>query len=184
MKKNLIFLTGFMASGKSTIGPILANTFGWNFYDLDRLIEEKVGKKIKDIFDVEGEEFFRDIERKLLQEVSQLQNYIIALGGGTIADPTNIKMIKSTGLLIYLETSPNEAYKRLRFKRDRPVLLFEGEEEPTESEFLEKINTLLKKRKKYYDQADVKISTDNIRIGNTIDKLISIINKEFKSEKN
>jgi shikimate kinase len=182
MKKNLVFLTGFMASGKSTIGPILANTLGWNFIDLDQLIEEYVGKKIKLIFDENGEEFFRNIERKKLLEILNLNKYIIALGGGTIADPINLEMIKTSGFLIYLESSPEEAYKRLRFKRDRPVLLFEGEQEPNKTEFLLRINELLKKRKKYYDQANIKINTDNSRIGKTVDRLALIINKEIKSE--
>ena len=177
MKKDLVFLTGFMASGKSTIGPILANTLGWRFYDLDKLIENKTGKQIKDIFKENGEEYFRKIERETLIEVLKLENFVIALGGGTIVDPINLEMIKSSGLLIYLETSPEEAYRRLRFKRDRPVLLFDGEEEPTRVEFLKKINGLFESRKKYYDQADLKINTDNSRIGQTVDKLVFLINK-------
>ncbi len=69
MKNNLVFLTGFMASGKSTIGPILANTLGWDFCDLDRLIEKRAGKSIRNIFKENGEKYFRDLETKTLQEV-------------------------------------------------------------------------------------------------------------------
>jgi len=166
-----------MASGKSTIGPILANTLGWNFIDLDQLIEAKVGQKIKSIFEENGEEHFRDLERKTLQEILTLNKYIIALGGGTITDPKNLEMIKSSGFLVYLESSPEEAYKRLRFKRDRPVLLFDSEQEPTKTELLGRITELLKQRQKYYDQPNIRINTDNSRIGNTVDKLASIINK-------
>lgn len=184
MKKNLIFLTGFMASGKSTIGPILANTLGWNFYDLDQLIEVKSGKQIKKIFEENGEEYFRLLEKKLLEEVTHLENYIIALGGGTIANPINLELIKSSGFLIYLESSAEEAYKRLRFKRDRPALLFDGEEEPTKAEFIKKINELLETRKHFYNQADIIINTDNSRIGITVDKLVLLIKKELNSEKN
>lgn len=184
MDKNLVFLTGFMASGKSTIGPILANTLGWDFCDLDRLIENRVGKSIKTIFMENGEKYFRDIETKTLQEVILFKNYIIALGGGTIADQDNLALIKSSGLLIYLESSPEEVYKRLKFKRDRPALLFDGDIEPTKAEFLQRINELLVKREKYYDQADIKINTDESRVGRTVDKLASIIIKEIKSENN
>lgn len=183
MKKNLIYLTGFMASGKSTIGPILANTLGWNFLDLDKVIEDEAGKSIKSIFEDEGETYFRELETITLRKLSLLQEYVISLGGGTIVSETNISILKSTGYLIYLETSPEEAYKRLRFKRDRPALLFEGKDEPTKSEFLQKINSLLNKRIYYYNQADFKVNTDNGFVGKTVDKLVLIIQKEFYGKK-
>ena len=182
MKKNLVFLSGFMASGKSTIGPIIANTIGWNFFDLDRLIEEKEGKKIKDIFKEEGEEYFRALEKEMLKDLLKLNKYIIALGGGTIADLTNLDLIKKNGLLIYLESSPEETYKRLRYKRDRPAFLFD-EVEPSKEQFLQKINELLDKRKQLYSMADVTINTDKLKIGQTVDKLARIIKKEFDGEK-
>jgi len=183
MKKNLVFLSGFMASGKSTIGPILANTLGWNFFDLDKLIEEKEGKKIREIFENQGEDYFRSLEKKILKEVLNLNNYIIALGGGTIADTENLDLIKKNGLLVYLRSSPEETYKRLRFKRDRPTFLFD-DEEPSKEKFLEKINELSEKREKYYSKAHVTIDTDKIRIGQTVDKLASLVKKEFDSETN
>jgi len=179
MKNNLIYLTGFMASGKSTIGPILANTVGWNFYDLDKVIEDETNKSVRSIFEEFGENYFRDIETKTLTRLSELQNHIISLGGGTVANNNNLEIIKSSGYLIYLESSPEETYKRLRFKRDRPAFLFDGDEEPTKSEFLEKINSLLDKRAKFYNQADIKINTDNCMVGKTVDKLATIIQKEF-----
>lgn len=179
MKNKLIYLTGFMASGKSTIGPILANTLGWNFFDLDNIIEKDTGKTVRRIFEENGEEHFREIETKTLRKLSELDNYIISLGGGTIASDINLEIIKSSGYLIYLESSPEETYKRLRFKRDRPALLFNGVEEPSKSEFIQKINALLEKRTKYYNQADLKINTDNCQVGKTVDKLSSILKKEF-----
>lgn len=182
IKKNLVFLTGFMASGKSTIGPILANTIGWNFCDLDKLIEKHSGKSIKKIFEENGEKYFRELEKKTLQEVLNFKDYIIALGGGTITDKDNLELIKSSGFLIYLETSAEEAYRRLKFKRDRPVLLFEDSVELSKTEFIKKINELFEKRKKYYNQADIKINTDDIHVGRTVDKLASIIIKEMEIE--
>ncbi len=184
MTKKIIYLTGFMASGKSTIGPILANTLGWNFIDLDKLIEEAAGKSVRTIFEEDGEDYFRELETKTLRDICELENYIIALGGGTIANQSNLEIIKSFGYLIYLESSPEETYKRLRFKRDRPALLFDGDEEPTKLQFIEKINSLLQKRINYYDQADLKINTDNCQVGKTVDKLSYIIKKEFYGENN
>lgn len=183
MKKDLIFLTGFMASGKSTIGPILANTIGWEFLDLDKVIEEKTSKKILDIFREEGEKFFRELETNTLKEITTLKNYVISLGGGTIEKEENIKMIMNNGILIYLETSPEAAYRRLRFKRDRPALLFD-DHEPTKEEFINRINTILCRRLKYYNQADIKINTDNKPVGITVDQLVKILQKDFKIEEN
>jgi len=97
---------------------------------------------------------------------------------------TLLEIIKSSGFLIYLESSPEETYRRLRFKRDRPALLFDGVEEPTKEEFIDKINSLLRKRIAYYNQADLKVNTDNCRVGKTIDKLSNIIKKEFYGENN
>lgn len=183
MKKNLIFLTGFMASGKSTIGPILANTIGWDFLDLDKVIEEKTSKKIVDIFREEGEKFFRELETNTLTEITRLNKYVISLGGGTIENEENLKMINNNGILVYLETSPEAAYRRLRFKRDRPALLFD-DHEPTKEEFLNRINTILRRRLKYYNQADIKINTDNKPVGITVDQIVKILRKDFKIEEN
>lgn len=173
-----------MASGKSTLGPILANTLGWNFFDIDKVIEQNEEKSIRKIFEENGKNYFREIETNTLRTLSLLENHIISLGGGTIASDINFEIIKSSGYLIYLESSPEETYKRLRFKRDRPALLFDGDEEPTESEFIEKINFLLEKRLKYYNQADLTINTDNYQVGKTVDKLTAIIKKEFYGKTN
>ena len=80
MDKKIVYLTGFMGSGKSTIGPILANTLGWKFFDLDHVIENKTGMKIKEIFDAYGEDHFRILERKTLLEISENNKIIVALG--------------------------------------------------------------------------------------------------------
>lgn len=175
MKNQVVYLTGFMASGKSTIGPILANTIGWDFKDIDREIEANCQMKVTEIFQSEGEEYFRSIERQVLKDLSERKEIIIALGGGTIADDENIKVIKNSGLLIYLKSSPSMAYLRLRYKRDRPALLFEGDDEPSRDEFIERINLLLNKRKKYYEQSDFTIDTDNLAVGRTVDKLAKYI---------
>lgn len=179
MKNKLVYLTGFMASGKSTIGPILANTIGWDFYDLDKLIEKEMAMSIKEIFKVNGEAFFRKLETEMLRKVCSLNNYIISLGGGTIVSDENIEIIKKSGYLIYLESSPESTYKRLRYKRDRPAFLFDGEDEPTKADLIKKIETLLSQRLQYYNMADSKINTDNIHVGKTVDKLALLIKKNL-----
>ena len=178
MNNKIVYLAGFMGAGKSTVGPILANTLGWNYYDLDKVIEERLGKKIKTIFEENGETFFRQIEGEVLKELSHNNNVIISLGGGTIVNQNNLNIIKNTGKIIYLKASIDSIYKRVAFKRDRPNLIIDGEEFSKEK-LIQKINNLFNAREKYYNQADLTIDTDNISIGVTVDKLAKIINDEF-----
>jgi shikimate kinase len=172
---NKIYLTGFMGSGKSTIGPILANTLGWIFFDLDIIIEQKEGKKISRIFEENGEEYFRNLETEILKDLAARENVIVALGGGTITNQDNIDFLKKIGMIIYIKISAESAYKRLRFKRDRPILSRNGTVNLSKTEFIGKIAQLLSARNRYYEQADIIIETDNLPIGVTIDKIAKAI---------
>ena len=182
MNNKIVYLAGFMGAGKSTVGPILANTLGWNYYDLDKVIEERLGKKIKKIFEENGEPFFRQTESEILKELSNSKNVIISLGGGTIVNKNNLRIIKNTGKIIYLKASIDSIYKRVAFKRDRPNLIIDGEEFSKEK-LIQKINYLFNAREKYYNQADLTINTDDISIGVTVDKLAKIITNEFEINK-
>ena len=168
-----------MAAGKSTIGPILANTLGWDFYDLDREVEKKMGMKVVDIFKQKGEKFFRNVETRILRELSAKNEVIISLGGGAISIEENFRIIKSSGKIIYLKSSPEMAYKRLRFKADRPAFIFEGVEVPSKEQFLERIQSLLDARKKYYEQSNFIVDTDNQTVGKTVDILAKYINYDL-----
>jgi shikimate kinase len=178
MRKKIYYLTGFMAAGKSTIGPILANTLGWNFLDLDKVIEEEEAMKITEIFETKGEDYFRKKELEMLKATSKKNHLIVALGGGTIAYGKNLQLLKKTGRLIYLHSSPETAYKRLVYKRDRPALLFEGENLPTKEQFMERIESLMSARQEFYEKADYIIDTDAEAVGKTVDKLARIIEKD------
>jgi len=122
-----------MGSGKSTIGPILANTLGWTFFDLDKEIEKRENRKITKIFEEDGKNYFRRKETEILKEISEGKNLIISLGGGTLIIQENRKFIKKSGNLIFLRSSPEVAYRRLKHKRDRPVLLTDNNEEAGEN---------------------------------------------------
>ena len=185
MPKRLIFLTGFMASGKSTIGLILANTLGWNFIDLDRYIEAKASQTIKNIFEEKGEEYFRELEKDSLMEISTLSNHVVALGGGAACTEANLELIKKSGLLIYLKTPPIIIYHRTKSKLTRPLLLDENGEKLSKEAALQKINNLLVQREKFYKRANLVFSTHKKTIGITVDILAKIINKYlYKNEKN
>jgi shikimate kinase len=169
-----IYLTGYMTSGKSTIGPILANVIGWDFYDLDQVIEVEQSKSVVEIFEDSGEDFFRELEAKTLTRLSQLDNVIISLGGGTISSNNNFSIIKNSGKLIYLKVSPDIIYQRIKNKINRPLFRDLVLSENSEDDFLNKI--------KYYEKADITINTDQTRIGVTVDKLAQQIRRMINED--
>lgn len=168
-----------MTSGKSTIGPILANVLGWGFFDLDSVIEKREGKSVVKIFEDNGEEYFRKIERDLLIEISQLENVIVSLGGGTIASAENLEVMKNTGTIVYLKVSPEMLHKRLKHKTDRPLFRDIVLSDHSDEEFIERIKKILGEREKYYNQADMIIDTDSNRVGLTVDLLVNKLKKEI-----
>jgi shikimate kinase len=179
MDKKIIYLTGFMGSGKSTIGPIVANVIGCEFHDLDSLIKKKSGMEIREIFDTRGEEYFRNLERETLLEISKKDKMVISLGGGTITNQQNLETLKKTGIIFYLKLSPAAAYNRLKYKKDRPVLLSGLKEDYKKEDLMKNINDLYDKRKSFYEQSDFIINTDNVPIGRTVDMIVKIINREW-----
>jgi len=173
-----------MASGKSTIGPIAANILGWNFYDLDKEIERRENRKITDLFEEEGEDYFRQKETEILKQISKGENLIISLGGGTLMSRENREFIKKHGNLFFLSSSPEVAYRRLKHKRDRPILLLDNNEAASENVVMERIESLMKARMKYYQNADYFFDTDRDSIGKTADKISRIILKLSQKKHN
>jgi len=173
-----IYLTGFMTSGKSTIGPILANVFGWEFNDLDRVIEEQEGQSVVEIFKNNGEEYFRDIEHDLLAKFSNEKKLILSLGGGTIAFDRNIEILKKSGKIVYLKSSPEMIYQRIKNKIDRPIFRdLVLSDNPQPQDFIDRIEKYLSQREPYYLQADIHIDTDQSSIGITVDKLAKLLKR-------
>jgi shikimate kinase len=121
-RKKLIYLLGFMGSGKSTVGALLAGRLGWPFVDLDNTIEAGQGASIREIFERVGEPFFRDVERAALIEVSKKAPAVIALGGGTWVQQPNLEFIRSTGgATIWLDCSLDELRRRCAGINNRPL---------------------------------------------------------------
>jgi shikimate kinase len=182
MSQQRIYITGFMTSGKSTIGPILANVLGFSFIDLDKEIETAENLTIVDIFEKKGETYFRELETTMLKRFSEKDNLIISLGGGTITNDVNIEIMKRAGKIIYLKVSPSILYRRLKNKIDRPLirdLVLDGK---SEEDFVKRIEELLEKRKKYYEQADLTIESDLQPLGITVDKIARKIMVLFDEE--
>lgn len=121
MKEN-IALIGLMGSGKTTIGRELAKALEMNFIDIDFIITTRENRSISDIFNQKGEVYFRKLEREIIDEESKENNIVIATGGGAIIDNSNIKNLKKTSYVIYLNSSLDCIYERVKNGRNRPLL--------------------------------------------------------------
>lgn len=111
-----------MAVGKSTIGRMLAQQLGYSFYDTDNVIEERAGADVAWIFDVEGEEGFRDRETQVLDELSNLEGVVVATGGGSVLRSCNRKMLSSRGCVVHLDSPLERLLERTQKDRKRPLL--------------------------------------------------------------
>ena len=167
-----VYLTGFMGSGKSTIGPILANSIGYEFADLDALVEAAAGMTVAQIFREKGEEAFRALERRALAEAAARTRLVVALGGGVVTDPASLALVTSTGIMVYLRATPEDIAGRLRRKRDRPLILDEGGAPLGEEALRERIRSLLAQREPLYGRAEVIVDTDSSRLGLTVDMIV------------
>lgn len=121
MNKNII-LVGLMGAGKSTIGRNLAKSLGKDFYDSDRVIEERTGVDIATIFEIEGEQGFRDREEQVIAELCEQNNIVLATGGGSVLREENRKSMSKRGHVVYLRTSAELLYSRIRHDKKRPLM--------------------------------------------------------------
>lgn len=177
---SLIFLTGFSGSGKSTIGPLLANSLGFEFIDLDREIETAAGKSINQIFTEEGEAAFRELELRTLERIGEKERLVVSLGGGVLENNRCFDIIRSLGTLIYMKSSPEILAGRLQHKTDRPLLKGADGEKLAREEIRQRIAALLEKREPRYQQADLVIVTDSKKIGATVEEMTRKIERHIR----
>ena len=152
MKDNVI-LTGFMGTGKSSLGKMLAAKLGRPFVDIDKKSEDDAKLSIPKIFERFGEEHFRALEKSAVRELCEKRGLVIATGGGTVKDEENLHLLKNSGVLICLTATPEEIFSRTARRGERPVLDGGGNER------LATIKRLLAERKKFYDCADYHVDT-------------------------
>jgi shikimate kinase len=171
-RKNRIFLTGFMGSGKSTVGPILANTIEYDYVDVDLTIEKNVEKTVIEIFKELGQEYFRSLEQALITELCAKRHLVISLGGGAIVDPVSFRRVISSGILVYLKADPERLLKRLRWKSDRPVLADFSGDRLSEDELRSRVEELYLEREPIYNKADITVLTDERKVGPTVDQIV------------
>jgi len=165
-----IYLLGFMGTGKSSAGEVLAQRLKLDFIDLDALIEDKEKETIVDIFKKKGEEYFRKLETQTLGEVAKRGGLVVACGGGIVLKEENIKIMEKSGIPICLEASAEVIYARTRDETFRPLL---NVPDP-----LARIKELLRQRKPFYDKIKLRLDTTGLTIEETAIKIEGIIKKD------
>ena len=153
-----LFLTGFMATGKSKIGRILAERLGRAFVDTDDLIVAEAGKDIPEIFAEAGEAAFRRIEHACVVRASRMPPAVIALGGGAITQDANWEVIRDTGVCLCLRASPQTIFDRVSRSEERPLLA--GLDDAAR---LAKICEMLAAREPFYSRADIFVTSTEER---------------------
>jgi shikimate kinase len=126
MTRNII-LTGFMGTGKSTIGQLVATELQHEFVDMDTLIEQREGRPISQIFAQQGEAYFRQLEADLCRELAEQKGLVIATGGGALVPEANLRVMEQSGLVICLDCEPVTLWQRIGQSEDRPMLAEQDE---------------------------------------------------------
>lgn len=163
-----IIITGFMGTGKTTVGRILEKKLNMKFVDTDNLIESRAGKKIADIFKNDGEDYFRKLESEVIMITAKESNQIIATGGGAILNENNLQALKDSGKLFSLFASPDIIVDRVSSNNKRPLL--------NVKDVKEEVERLLAIRMERYKKADYLINTDGksaVEIAELIENIIS-----------
>lgn len=159
-----IVLTGFMGTGKSSVGRLLAQRLGFRFCDLDARIVEEQGISINEIFSRHGEPHFRALETAAVRRLAREQQNVISTGGGAVIAPENRQLLMETGVVVNLTASVEEICRRLREETDRPLL--------QENRSEERIERMLADREPYYAHAELRIDTTGKSVEDVVAEII------------
>ncbi len=159
MFKNII-LTGFMGTGKTSVGTRLAQDLNFKFIDTDTMIEADQKMPITSIFAKFGERYFREVEARIVQTVMDSESQVVSTGGGAVIWDINREAFKKSGYVICLTARPEVIFERIRRETHRPLL--------QTPDPLAKIKELLESRAKFYEQADAVIDTSTLSVENVI----------------
>lgn len=117
-----VFLIGLMGAGKTTVGKLLASRLGCDWLDSDKVIEQRCGVSVREIFELEGEASFRDREERVLDELTRQPHLVLSTGGGIVLREANRHALRTRGTVVYLEADPHELWLRTRHDKSRPIL--------------------------------------------------------------
>lgn len=154
-KKLIIFLIGFMGSGKTSLGKALASQLNYQFVDSDQEIERIEGQKVKDIFEKQGEKAFRLLESKFIESIKEYKNVVISTGGGLPCHNDLIDKLLNYGTVIYLDVSASILSERLKNDTNRPLI-----QNLNNEELISFVNNKLNERIDIYNKASIKIDAN------------------------
>ena len=169
MKKNIV-LIGFMGTGKTSVGKILARRLKKTVRDVDEFIEAKEKRSIRDIFEKDGEVYFRRAEKEAVQALAREENVVITTGGGVVLDPENTKVLSENGWIVALHASPETIFRRVKHSRKRPLL--------QDGDMLSEIKKLLEARRPFYRRADFSLDTDGKNAAQVTDRILSALREK------
>lgn len=172
-----VFLIGFMGTGKSTIASYLNRNYGMDVVEMDQVIVERSGMEISELFVKYGEEYFRDLETSLLEELKTKQNTIISCGGGVVLRKKNVALMQESGKIVLLKAEPQTILERVKNDKSRPLL--DGKKN------LDAIRALMKGRcEKYEVAADIILTVDGRKVEEICKTLLNELQRAKESEEN
>lgn len=169
--KPSISLTGFMFTGKSSVGRKLARILELEFIDLDEEIIRRAGRRIPEIFELDGEEEFRRIEHETLSGVIPVPGRVIATGGGVVTNPANRRLLLEHTCVVWLTAGPKTVLQRFRSSRGRPRPLLDVPDPEA------RIGELLAARREYYRECHLQVATDGCSVKQVCRKVLDSLNE-------
>ncbi len=169
-KKNIV-LIGFMGTGKTVVGRTISSKLNNKFLDVDVLIEEESGMTISDIFSQKGEEYFRDIESRIIKKISLMSNVVIATGGGAVLRKENIDNLRKNGLIVLLKADVSTILKNVSYNSNRPLLQL--------GDAKTKVIEMLKKRKEYYNNNDFEFDISDKSIEQVAEDVLNVLKEHI-----
>ena len=168
-----ISLVGFMGTGKTSVGKAIGRQTSRNVIDVDQWIENRAHKRIRDIFEKDGEQRFRALESEAIAEISRLKGVVITTGGGAVLDAGNVEALRKSGWLIALSASADTIFERVKDSRHRPLL-----RGTAASQIHPEIIRLLEERKSLYATADYEFRTDGLTPDEVAHLILETLEKE------
>jgi len=166
-----IFLIGYMGTGKSTVAAYMAKQYGMEVLEMDQMIAEREEMSISDIFAKHGEDYFRDVETKLLIEIQTQENKVVSCGGGVVLRSQNVEEMRKGGKIVLLSAKPETILERVKDDNSRPLL--QGNKTTAFiSEMMEK------RRPKYESAAEIVIQTDGKQVADICNEIFEQIKRQ------
>jgi shikimate kinase len=162
-----VVLTGFMGTGKSSVGRLLADRLGFRYCDLDALIVAEEGMSINHIFARYGEPRFRAIETEAVRRMAHVERCVVSTGGGAVIAPENRRLLREAGVVVNLTASVDEVCRRLREETDRPLL--------KDDRSGERIAAMMEEREQFYADAELRIDTTGKSVEDVVAEIIGYL---------